>query len=319
MWQYITRRLVFTIPVLLFVTLAIFLMVNVLPGDIAFSLLVGQGGEGSVSAESLAALRHRLGTDRPLAEQYLSWVAGVLRLDPGTSLQTGRPITQEIGQRIVVTIELALLTVVISWIIAIPVGVLSALRQDTWADYVLRVASITGMAMPTFWTGILVLLALVVFFRWFPPLGFALPWHEPWENLQQIVWPALALGFFLSAVTVRMTRSCLLEVLRQDYIRTARSKGLRDRVVMSRHALRNAMLPVVTITGVQLGHLLGGTVVMETVFNLPGLGTRLVEGILVRDYPVVQSLVLIMACWFAVINLLVDIAYAWLDPRVRYS
>lgn len=319
MRQYILRRLLMLIPVLVAVSIIIFLLMRVVPGDVATVILMGSGGEGAATEEALRELRHKLGTDRPLYEQYATWVWGLLRLDVGPSFYTRTPVFEEIGDRIPVSVELAFLTGLISLIIALPLGVLSALRQDTWTDYVMRVVTIGGIAMPTFWSGTLIILALVLYFRWLPPIGYVGLLSDPWTNFQQMIWPALALGYYFSAVVSRMTRSCMLEVLRQDYIRTAWAKGLRERIVVLRHAMKNALLPVITITGIQVAYLIGGTVIMESVFVLPGIGKHLVDSIRVRDYPVVQTIVVLFALVVSVANLLVDVVYAWVDPRIRYT
>jgi len=217
------------------------------------------------------------------------------------------------------TIELALLAIVLSLLVALITGILSAVHQDTWVDYLFRVVSIAGLSIPNFWLGTLIILALSQVFLWTPPLGYVEFFEDAWTNLQQIIWPALALGYSLAAVTSRMTRSAMLEVLRQDYIKTAWAKGLAGQAVVLRHALRNALLPMITLSSIQLGHLLGGTVIMETIFTLPGVGRYLVDGIFHRDYPVTQTIVVMMGFIFVCINLVVDLFYAWLDPRIRYD
>lgn len=319
MRQYVARRLLVFIPVALVVSLMIFLLMRVIPGDVALIILAGEGDTSQVSQESLAAMRQQLGLDRPLYEQYLSWVWGMVRLDAGTSLWTGRPIFDEIAKRLPLSLELAILSALVSLIIAIPVGTISAIRQDTWVDYLFRFVTIGGIAMPTFWTGTIIILVASAGFGWTPPLGYASIIQDPAKNLQQLIWPAVALGYYFSAVVSRMTRSCMLEVLRQDYVRTAWAKGLRERVVVARHALKNAMLPVITIVGLQFGILLGGTVVMERVFTLPGMGNAMIDSIFRRDYPMTQALVVILALLFMAINLIVDLTYGWLDPRIRYK
>ncbi|MBI2909505.1 MAG: ABC transporter permease [Chloroflexi bacterium] len=306
------------LPVLLGVSILIFLIMRVIPGDPAVMILA-KGGQGAFTEEDLQAMRQKLGTDRPLLEQYSSWVLGLIRLDVGNSLATDRPVLEDIARRMPVTAEFAVLTLINSLVISVPVGVLSAARQDTWVDYVFRIVSVAGLSMPIFWTGTLLILFLVLTLRWMPPVVYAGIIENPIENLSQVIWPSLVMGYSLSAVVSRMTRSCMLEVLRQDYIRTARSKGLREALVLRRHALKNAILPVITIVGVQFGHLMGGSVLMETVFVLPGMGSHLVESIIQRDYPVVQTIILLIAAIFVLINLVIDILYAWLDPRIHYA
>lgn len=317
MTEYIIRRLLLMIPTLLVVSLIVFTIMRVIPGDVA-ALIATRGGEGIASQEDIAALREKIGLNDPLPIQYAKFIFGLVRFDVGNSLWSGRPVIAELLSRLPLTVELALLAVTTSVSIAIPIGVMSAMRQDTWVDYVFRVISISGLALPSFWLGVLIILFLSIYFRWIPPLGYTDVFVDPWKNIQQMIWPALALGFRLSAIVSRMTRSTMLEVLREDYIRTAWAKGLRERVIIFRHALKNALLPVITITGLQLGVLLGGTVIAETIFTLPGVGRFLIDSINHRDYPVVQTIVMWLAIVFSFINLSVDLAYAWLNPRIRF-
>ena len=319
MLAYVIRRLILFVPVLLGVSLIIFLVMRIVPGDAAYATLAGHGGEGIVTEEALATMRQRLGLNKPYPQQYLDWVWGMARLDFGTSLTTRVPVWKEVTQRLPITIELAILTALIATAVAVPVGTFSALHQDTPLDYILRIVTIIGLAAPTFWIGTLTIMALVRYFDWIPPLGFSSVLDDPWTNFQQIILPAAGLGYHYSAVIARMTRSSMLEVLRQDYVRTAWAKGLRQRVVINRHALKNAMMPVVTIIGVQFAVLLGGTVIMESIFSIPGMGRALIEGIQLRDYTVVQGCVVIFALLILIVNLLVDLLYAWLDPRVGYG
>ncbi|MBI2909468.1 MAG: ABC transporter permease [Chloroflexi bacterium] len=318
MTSYVARRLLLSVPVFIVVSLLIFMLMRIIPGDVALVMLTGGEGLRGATEERLASLRRDLGLDRPLQEQYLAWMAGLARLDLGKSFKSDEPVLSEIGRALPVTAELAILATLISLIIAIPVGVISAVHQDRVLDYVFRVVTVGGIAMPVFWTGTLTILFLVALFRWIPPLGFSGLTSDPVKNLQQMVWPALALGYNHSAMLGRMTRSCMLEVLRQDYVRTARSKGLTERAVIYYHAFKNALLPVVTVAGFQFGYMLGGTMLMEIVFMLPGLGTTLVESILGRDYPMVQNIVLLIAMMQIAVNLGVDLTYGWLDPRIRY-
>jgi peptide/nickel transport system permease protein len=316
---YVARRLLLFIPTLLSVATVIFILLRIVPGDAAIAILAGEGGDGSFTEAELRDLQKRLGLDRPIIIQYLDWLKRTLTLDFGNSLQTSEPIMQEFKQRFPLTLELALLTLCIAFALGIIVGVLSAVWQDTWVDYLFRAFAIAGLAMPTFWICTLIILVLSVWFNWFPPIGFAYLWEAPAKNLKQLIWPALGLGYYLNAAVARMTRSQVLEVLREDYVRTAWAKGLSARRVVLVHALKNALLPVLTITGLQLGGLLGGTIIVETVFNLPGLGSFLIAGVSSRDYPVVQALVFFIAFIFLSVNLLVDITYAWIDPRIRYG
>src|SRR5262247_4391504 len=317
MWQYIVKRLLLMIPTLIGAALVIFLLMNIIPGDVALLIIGGDQG-GDINPRELAKLRGQLGLDRPLYEQFLTWLWNVIRLDFGKSLWTGAPILEEIMIRLPVTLEIAIFATVVSIIIAIPLGTLAAIRQDTWVDYVVRVISIGGLAMPAFWTGILIILLLVIYFEWSPPLEYVSITRDPWENFQQLVWPIVTVGYRNAAVISRMTRSTVLEVMREDYVRTAWAKGLRERWVVTKHALKNAILPVITIIGTEVAFLIGGLVVTETVFTLNGVGRFMVDAIAHRDIPVVQTLVLLIACVFVVVNLLVDLLYAWLDPRISY-
>ena len=318
MSRYLLRRLIATVPVLIGVSLIVFVIMRVAPGDVAQMILSGESGSGA-SAEEVQQLRHRLGLDRPYYAQYVTFLAGLVRLDPGESLWTGQPILLELGRRIPITLELAVMAVVISWAIALPTGILSAVFQDTWVDYVFRVFSVAGLAVPAFWTGTLLLLLLAQHLHWMPPLGYVSPMDNPRLNVQQFIWPALIIGYATSAILSRMTRSAVLEVLREDYVRTARAKGVRGAVVVGRHVLKNALPPVVTLSAVQMGNLLGGAVISETIFTLPGVGRFLVDAILHRDYPVVQTIVILFAVVVVTLNLLTDVLYAWFDPRTRHT
>ena len=315
MQKYVIRRLLLAIPVLLISSLIVFGLMRVMPGDALIALM---GESGNVGHKELAKLRKDLGLDRPYHEQYLIWVWQMVSLNPGDSIFTNEPIPVALKKSIPVTLELATLALILGLAIAIPVGVLSATRQDKPADYVGRVVAVSGLSFPDFWLGTLVITFAAIWFRWIPPLGYVSIWDDPWRNLQQFLLPAAVLGFRLSAATMRMTRSTVLEVLREDYVRTAWAKGLAGRMVVYKHALKNALIPVVTIVGGQLGTLLAGTVVVETIFALPGMGRLTVEAILYRDYPVVQTNVMLVAGVLVTLNLLVDLTYAWLDPRIRY-
>jgi peptide/nickel transport system permease protein len=317
MRTYILKRLLLIIPTLLGAATLVFLIMRVIPGDVALLILGGDDG-GQIDAQQLAKVRQQLGLDQPLIVQFGTWLWGVVRLDFGTSLWTGQPVVEELLIRLPLSLELALLATMVSVIISIPLGMVAAVRQDTWVDYVVRVVSIGGLAIPGFWVGILTILALVIFFGWGPPLEFTPPWIDPWANLSMMIWPVVTVGYRYAAVTTRMTRSTVLEVLREDYIRTAWAKGLRERAVVIRHALKNAMLPVITLIGTEFAFLIGGLVVTETVFTLNGVGRFVVDAVAHRDYPVVQALVFLTASSFVIVNLLVDLTYAWFDPRIRY-
>jgi peptide/nickel transport system permease protein len=315
--QYILRRLLLAVPVLFGLSLAIFGSIRLVPGDIIVSMTADAG---NVPESEKAKLREQLGLDEPFVTQYVTWIGGLVRGDFGTSLWRGTPVTQELRRTLPVTLELATFAFVIAIVMAIPIGVISAIRQDTWVDYVGRLFSIGALSMPDFWLGTMAMLYLSLWFGWIPPIGegFRGFFENPGINLQLIFLPALILGIRLSAGAMRMTRSTMLEVLREDYIRTAWSKGLRERAIVTRHALRNGMIPVITIFGAQLGFLLGGSVVMETLFGLPGMGRLTLEAVRLRDYPVVQANVMVIGTIVILLNLVVDVTYGWLDPRIRY-
>jgi len=317
MASYILKRLLAIIPTFLGVAVLIFLLLRVVPGDVVEARYMGEGGQFQ-SQDQMQIERKKLGLDQPLWKQFVDWMSGLARLDFGLSMWTGAPITEEIKLRFALSLQLALMATAVATLLAIPLGILAAVKQDTWIDYAVRVFSIAGLAMPSFWLGILLILVLLVVFHWLPPMVFTPLWVNPWENLQQLIWPALAVGYRYSAVSTRMMRSAMLEVLREDYIRTARAKGLWLKLILSRHALKNAMLPVLTIISLEFAFLLGGLVVTEQVFNLNGLGMLFVESIARRDYTLTQALVMLVATFFLVVNFAVDIAYAWLDPRIRY-
>jgi len=317
MWQYILKRFLLMIPTLIGVAFVIFVLLRVIPGDVVEAKFMNGEAQG-VSEQVMAQERAKLGLDKPVWQQFGMWVWGVLRLDLGTSMWTGGPITEEIKLRFALSLQVALMATVFATILAIPLGVVAALKQDTWVDYGVRIFSIAGLAMPSFWLGILMILGFLIFFHWVPPMVYTPFWVDPWQNMVQLIWPALAVGYRYSAVATRMTRSSMLEVLREDYIRTARAKGLWLKLILVRHALKNAMLPVVTVIGLEFAFLLGGLVVTEQVFNLNGLGLLFVQAIARRDYTLTQALVLLVASVFIFVNFLTEIMYAWLDPRIRY-
>jgi peptide/nickel transport system permease protein len=316
MYKYVARRLLLAVPVLLLSSLIVFGLMRVMPGDALTALMAESGNVGD---KELKKLRKDLGLDRPYHEQYLIWIWQMVSLNPGDSIFTNEPIPVALKKAVPVTLELATLAIILGLVIAIPVGVLSATRQDTTSDYVGRVVAVSGLSMPEFWLGTVVITFAAIWFHWIPPIGYVSLWDSPWKNLQQFLLPAAILGFRLSAATMRMTRSTVLEVLREDYVRTAWAKGLAGKIVVYKHAPKNALIPVVTIVGGQLGTLLAGTVVVETIFALPGMGRLTVEAIWFRDYPVVQTNVMLVAATLVTLNLVVDLTYAWLDPRIRYS
>ncbi len=316
MYKYILRRLFLAVPVLVLSSLIVFSLMRVMPGD-ALTALMGESG--NVGPKELAKLRGDLGLDRPYYQQYLIWTWSMVSFNPGYSIFTNEPIGVALKKSIPVTIELAVLAMILGLVIAIPIGVLSATRQDSRADYAGRLMAISGLSMPDFWLGTLVITFAAIWFSWIPKIGYVSFWESPWQNLQQFLLPAAVLGFRLSAATMRMTRSTVLEVLREDYVRTAWAKGLGERIIVYKHALKNALIPVITLVGGQLGTLLAGTVIVETIFALPGMGRLTVEAIFFRDYPVVQTNVMLIAAALVTLNLVVDLTYAWLDPRIRYQ
>ena len=316
MARYVVKRLLLMVPTLLGVAVMIFFLMRVVPGDIVELRFAGEGA--SVSRDNLDKERARLGLDAPLWKQFMTWIWGIARLDFGTSMWTGAPITEEIRLRFALSLQLAVMATVVAVLLALPLGVLAALKQDSWLDYAVRIFAIAGLATPSFWLGIVFILALLIVFKWLPPMVYTPFWVNPWQNMLQLIWPALAVGYRYSAVATRMTRSAMLEVLREDYIRTARAKGLWQRLILSRHALRNAMLPVLTVVALEFAFLMGGLVVTEQVINLNGLGLLFVESVAHRDYTLTQALVLLVAFVFIFVNFLVDLAYAWIDPRIRF-
>jgi peptide/nickel transport system permease protein len=315
--KYFVKRLLLMIPTLFGVAVLIFFLLRVVPGDIVELKYAGSGTYAP--KEALARERAQLGLDQPLWKQFTTWILGIPRLDFGTSMWTGRPITHEIAIRLELSIELALMATFIAVLIAVPLGTLAALKQDSWIDYFVRIFAIAGLAIPSFWLGIIIILGFIIYFGWMPPLIFTSFWVDPKANLLQLIWPALAVGYRYSAVATRMTRSTVLEVLREDYIRTARAKGLWEGAVLVRHALKNALLPVITVIGLEFAFLVGGLVVTEQVFNLNGIGKLFVEAISQRDYTMVQSLVLLTSFVFIFVNFLIDLVNACVDPRIRYQ
>ena len=319
MQQYIARRVLLFIPTMVLMTLLVFVFMRIVPGDPAVLILSGFSGAGVYEEEDLAALRQKLGYDRDLLSQYGLWVWDVVRGDFGTSFFYGTSVLDDLKARLPVTLELALLGMVFSFLLAVPLGILSALKQDTLPDYIARMICFGGIALPSFVVGLVTVYLLVRLFNWFPPLDYVPPWADLSTNLQQLIFPSIVHGFFLLAFLSRVTRSSMLEVMREDYIRTARSKGLRERRILFLHALQNAFLPILTVTGWGFGISLSGSVIMENIFVLPGVGRLMVDAILTRDYPVIQGVVFVVAAMILVLNLVVDLLYAWLDPRIRFT
>jgi peptide/nickel transport system permease protein len=304
------------IPTLVGVAALIFFLMRVVPGDVVELRFSGESS--FASKQQLDQERARFGLDRPLWRQFVEWMWGLARFDFGRSMWTGAPISEEIRLRFMLSLELAILATIVAVVLAIPLGVIAALKQDTWVDYAVRIFSLAGIATPSFWLGIVLILGLLIIFRWLPPMVYTPPWVSLSQNLAQLIWPALAVGYRYSAVATRMTRSAMLEVLREDYIRTARAKGMVEQLVLTRHALKNAMLPVLTVIGIEFAFLMGGLVVTEQVFNLNGLGLLFVQAVAHRDYTLTQALVLLVAAIFIVVNFVMDLMYAWIDPRIRY-
>jgi len=322
MRDYIIRRLLLMIPTLLLITFFVFLMVRFIPGSIvdimAMQMMQSEagGGETVVTRETI---RQSLGLDLPVHEQYVDWMTGILtRGDFGTSLWTGKPVTEEILRRIPVTLELGFFAFIISQLVALPVGVISAIRQDSWWDYLGRSFAIISLATPAFWLGTMIVVFPSIWWSWSPEVELIRFSEDPVGNLVQFLIPATLLGTQMSAITMRMLRTTMLDVMRQDYVRTAWSKGLRERVVIVRHALKNAMLPVITVISGQAFIMIGGTVIIEQIFNLPGMGRLFIEAVFSRDYPYVSGINLILASIGLLLILVTDLSYAYLDPRIRY-
>jgi peptide/nickel transport system permease protein len=319
MQRYIARRLLTAIPTIFGITVLIFIAMRVLPGDPIAQIASESSGQYTLSAEELAAARASLGLDRPLPQQYLHWMADVFSGNLGHSFWNTEPIRAVVLRRGVISLEIAALAVTISWLLGVPAGIVSATRRNSWLDNILRVIMTLFLAIPSFWIGLTAVLVLVLVFTWRPPLTVVQLWENPLQNFLVVIGPAIALGIGLAASLSRMTRSTMLEVLHEDYVRTARSKGVQERHIIARHAFRNALLPIVTTSGAAMGALIGGSVATETAFGVPGLGNYLVQALSRRDWMVIQNLVLIYGIIFVVINLIVDVSYAWIDPRIRYQ
>ena len=315
MHGYIARRLLALIPTLLFASLIVFATVRMIPGDVIDMML----SQNDVAADKLNRdqLVHALGLDRPMFEQYLTWIAGILRGDFGRSLWESTPVLQLVLERIPVTFELGIMALAVGLLIALPIGVYSAIRQDTVGDVVARSFSILLLAVPSFWMGTMVMVFPSIWWGWSPEVNYVKFGDNPIQNVKQMIVPAVVLGATLSAVTMRMMRTMMLEVLRQDYIRTAWAKGLNQRLVIMRHAMRNALIPVVTLVGLQAPLLIGGAIIIEQIFVIPGMGLLLLEAVNRRDYPIITGVFLTVGLVVMLINLAVDLSYGFLDPRVR--
>jgi peptide/nickel transport system permease protein len=315
--QYILKRLLVAIPTLLAISLLVFSATRLMPGDTVDSQLAEAGG--SLSEDDLDRLRSELGLDEPFVQQYFTWLAGIVTGDLGESLWSGRPVSESLSQSLPVTAELAIVSLVISTLISFPLGIVAAVNRNGPLDLVSRFLSLLGLSVPSFFSATLVLVALSKYLGWIPPLSYRSVLDDPWHNAQQMVLPSVILGYVLAAAGARMLRSSLIEVLAQDYVRTARAKGLRGRSVLLVHALRNALIPTVTVISLQFMAIMGGVVVIESIFALPGMGNLLLEAVRRRDYPVIQGVVLVISITVVAVNLLVDVTYTFLDPRVRVS
>lgn len=313
MIRYLAKRLISLVPILLGVTILVFLLVHMIPGDPAAAML---GTEAT--PEAVAALREEMGLNQPLLAQYLTWLGKMLKGDMGRSLHARAPVAELLVDKYAATAQLGLVATIISLAIAIPAGIVSAVRKNSFVDYLATIGSLFGVSMPNFALGIMLILVFSLHLRWLPASGYVPFFQAPLENLKYALLPAITLGTALAAVVARQTRSAMLEVLKEDYIRTARAKGLPERMVVYRHALQNSMIPIVTVVGLQIGRILGGVVITETIFAWPGIGKLVVDGIFARDFPVVQAVTLMMAFSFVVINLVVDLLYGYFDPRIRY-
>lgn len=314
MLRFVFHRILLMIPTLLGVAVLVFLLLRLMPGDPVQIMLDG----ANVPRHVIEAERARLGLDQPVYVQFFKWFWSVLQGDFGVSMWTGKSVIYEIGIRLELSLQVAIMATVLAVLLALPLGTLSAIFKDTWIDQSIRVFSIAGLAVPSFWLGMIVILLLLTYFSWIPPLIFTSLWVDPWANLSQLIWPALAVGYRYSAVSTRMMRSSILEVLQEDYIRTARAKGVVERLVVARHAMRNALLPVVTVIGLEFAFLIGGLVVTEQVFNLNGIGRLFVQAVARSDYTLLQALVLLVSVFFVLVNFVMDLMYAFLDPRIRY-
>ena len=323
MYRYIVNRVLLVVPTLVGAAALVFVLMRLIPGDICMVRL-GSGG-ASVDPRALAVCHAELGLDRPTVLQFLDFAWGFFRLDFGISMWSGKPVAEEIAVRLPISLEIATMATVVAILVAIPLGTISALKQNSWIDHVVRIAAIAGISMPSFWLGIVSILAVLEISQalfgapWMPPIDYVPFWQDPLRNLSIAILPALTVGYRYAAVSMRMTRSAMLEVMREDYIRTARAKGLVERLIVNRHALKNALLPVVTLIGIEFAFLISGLVVTEQVFNINGVGRLFVLAVQNQDYTLTQALVMLTVVIFVFVNLAVDLLYAWLDPRIRFG
>ncbi len=319
MQRYILQRLALFVPTLLLASLMIFGAMRILPGDVALAVLA-TGGETAVTPEAVQEMRERLGLNKPLPVQYGEWTWSMVKGDfGGKSLLNREPIGSIVARRLPVTLQLTLYTMVFAMVVSVPLGIAAAVYQDKWLDYVIRIVAVLGLAVPQFWVAYIMLIGMAFIFTWSPPILYSNVWENPGDHFLMMMWPVLILSWVYGAYLIRITRSTMLEVLRQDYIRTARSKGLAEGSVLWRHGLRNALIPVLTLAGLYVGTLVGGTVILEAVFGLPGVGQAIIEAAAFRDYAVIQSLTMVVVFMMLSINLAVDIAYAFIDPRISYK
>ncbi len=316
MFRYAIHRLLLAIPTLIGVAIVSFFLLRVVPGDVVEVKLRGDGG--AVSQEVIEMERKRMGLDKPLIAQFGDWMLGLATLDLGKSMWTDRPVVEEIAIRLELSLQVAIMASTVAVLIAIPLGTLAALMRGTWVDYVVRIVTIAGLSIPSFWLGLLIMLMLLALFNWLPPITFTPLYVDPVANLTQLIWPAMAVGYRYSAVTARMVRSQLLEVMNEDYIRTARAKGVYEKLVIARHALRNALLPAITVLGLEFAFLIGGLVVTEQVFNLNGIGKLFVQSVSRNDFTLIQGMVMMISGFYIIVNLTIDMLYAVFDPRIRY-
>ena len=311
--KYALKRLLVAIPSLLIASVIVFSLARLVPGDVVTLMM-----EENQYAQDLEEMRAKLGLDRPIYRQYVEWMGRMARGDLGQSLYTGKPVLHELAWRLPVSLELGTVALVFAVLIGVPIGIVAAVRQDTLRDYVARSSAILGLSVPGFWLGTLVVVLPAIYFGWSPPIEFTRLDENPWRHVAQFLLPGFLLGVASAAAIMRLTRTQLLEVLRQDYVRTAWSKGLAEPRVVLKHSLKNALIPVVTVLGIQIAQILSGTVIFESIFGLPGMGRFLFDAITERDYPVIQGINLVIVATVVLVNLVVDVAYAWLDPRIRY-
>ena len=315
MIRYALNRIALMIPTLLGIALITFVMIRIVPGDVVELKMRSDGGR--VTQQQINDERTRLGLDKPLPEQFYVWMKGLVTFDFGNSMWTGRPVAQEIGGRIGLSIQVAIMAALVAVLIAVPLGTVAALFRDSPIDYLVRIITIAGLAVPSFWLGMIIILVLLTFFKWSPPVTYVSIFEDPVKNLSQLIWPSLAVGYRYAAVVARMIRSSIIEVMQEDYIRTARAKGVGEFMVVFKHAMRNALLPAITIIGLEFAFLIGGLVVTEQVFNLNGIGRLFVDAVIRSDFILIQTIVFLLAIIFVSVNLIVDLIYGFLDPRTR--